>query len=247
MEKLTTEQVQYYHRNGYLLSYKSVLQEKIFTELERRFNDYYESHQDEHVWDCPHWNDSWFLDLLCSKDIIDNYVEPLIGPNIAIWASSFLFKAPYKGKATPWHEDSAYFKDRLDRFDNMVTIWLAIDPSKRENGCMKVIPGTHNNGFSDYEETDINEDIFYHKIKNSIDESKTIYLELNKNECSFHDSRIIHGAEKNTSSSRRCGFQMRYFPTSVKFNPFFYETKNENFKIYLAKGKDLAGNVYADA
>ncbi|HEY0827705.1 MAG TPA: phytanoyl-CoA dioxygenase family protein [Bacilli bacterium] len=244
MERLTEQELQHYKEHGYILYKKPVLPAEKFAELESRFNRHYEEHPNTDCWDCPHWNDPWFLDLLCDKEILDKLVEPIIGPNIAIWASSFLYKAPFTGKATPWHEDSSYFAGRLDNFDNMVTIWLALDPSTRDNGCMKVIPGTHKNGFSEYEEIDTKENMFHLQIKDTLDESKAVYFELDKNECSFHDSRMIHGGGKNLSPTRRCGFQLRYFPTSVKFNPD--HEYSQGFKIYLARGKDLAGNPYSN-
>ena len=67
-------------------------------------------------------------------------------------------------------------------------------------------------------------------------------LELEPNHASLHDGRIIHGSQPNTSSLRRCGYTMRYMPTSVKLS----ETAQQYQHIYLARGRDLAGNPYAD-
>jgi hypothetical protein len=54
----------------------------------------------------------------------------------------------------------------------------------------------------------------------------------------------VHGALPNTSSQRRTGFTMRYMPTSVRVRP----AKNpEGWRIWLARGRDLAGNSYANA
>jgi hypothetical protein len=36
---------------------------------------------------------------------------------------------------------------------------------------------------------------------------------------------------------------MRYMPTTVKYTA---GSANENFQIYLARGKDRAGNAYSD-
>ena len=58
------------------------------------------------------------------------------------------------------------------------------------------------------------------------------------------DGRIVHGAKPNTSPVRRTGYTMRYFPSSVKMQPI---EANEGWKIWLARGRDLAGNTYANA
>lgn len=52
----------------------------------------------------------------------------------------------------------------------------------------------------------------------------------------------MHGSDPNRSAIRRCGYTMRYIPTSVKFNTEKYPWH----QIYLARGRDHAGNAYAD-
>src|SRR5690606_7534102 len=100
--------------------------------------------------DTPHFHTPELLEFLLDEDVLD-LVEPLIGPDIGLWSSHFICKEPSIGRATPWHEDSAYWEGRFDTFSGIVTIWLAIDPADRANGCMKVIPGTHTHGFSEYQ------------------------------------------------------------------------------------------------
>jgi ectoine hydroxylase-related dioxygenase (phytanoyl-CoA dioxygenase family) len=70
-----------------------------------------------------------------------------------------------------------------------------------------------------------------------------VYLELAPNECSLHDSRVMHGSEANLSDIRRCGWTLRFCPTTVKFNQ---ERFSGMHQVYLAQGKDHGGNVYAD-
>jgi ectoine hydroxylase-related dioxygenase (phytanoyl-CoA dioxygenase family) len=110
-----------------------------------------------------------------------------------------------------------------------------------ENGCMQVIPGSHANGFSEYEAVDTAQNIFATQIKNDqFDESRAVSFCLQPNECSLHEARIIHGAQANTSDKRRAGYTMRYFPTSSRIVP----ERNRNHKVWLARGKDLSGNTY---
>lgn len=109
---------------------------------------------------------------------------------------------------------------------------------------MRVIPGTHRNGFSEYEGVDEGQNIFPTEIKRSeIDESKAVYFELEPGQCSLHDSRIIHGAPPNTSPHRRCGYTMRYFSTEATVIP----EANPGFKVWLARGRDLGGNTFVNA
>jgi ectoine hydroxylase-related dioxygenase (phytanoyl-CoA dioxygenase family) len=166
-------------------------------------------------------------------------VEDIIGPDIGLWSSHFISKEPITGRRTPWHEDSAYWNGKFDHFDKIVTIWLAIDDSTLQNGCMGVIPGSHKNGFSEYDPADNTLNTFSEEIKKgSFDESKVVWFELNRGECSLHDSRIIHGANANLSPKRRTGYTMRYFGLDMKF----YPEKHPGHKIYYCRGKNHANN-----
>ncbi|CAG7638739.1 phytanoyl-CoA dioxygenase family protein [Paenibacillus allorhizosphaerae] len=242
MSKLTQEEVAFYKEHGYLLYNKPLFSpEKLqgLTELfEEQLAQKGKKLSDE--LDTPHFREERLLDYLLSGEVLD-LVEPIVGPNIGLWSSHFICKDPYVGRATPWHEDSSYWKGRVSSFHNIVTVWLAIDPSNKQNGCMRVIPGTHTNGFSEYEPVDRSNNLFGSQVK-KVDETKAVYFELERGECSLHDSRIIHGAEPNTSPYRRCGYTMRYFSTDIEV----YPDKNKNFKVWLARGKDLAGNAYAN-
>ncbi|MHA4866087.1 phytanoyl-CoA dioxygenase family protein [Duganella sp. PWIR1] len=193
--------------------------------------------------DTPHFRDPRLFDFLLSDEVLD-LIEPVIGPNIALWSSHFICKDPLVGRATPWHEDSSYWNSRVDGFDQIITVWLAIDRSTRENGCMRVIPGTHRNGFSEYERVDGAINTFDTQVK-GVDERSAVYFELEPGQCSLHDSRIIHGAAANTSPLRRCGYTMRYFSTNIKVVKDTDHT-GAPFKIWLARGQDLAGNRYAN-
>ena len=239
---LNHEEVEFYRQKGYYLYKKPLFSNEKMTELHTIFEEQLAQKgsklSDE--LDTPHFRDERLLKFLLSDEVLD-LVEPIIGPNIGLWSSHFICKDAHTGRATPWHEDSAYWKGRLSAYDKIITVWLALDRSNQENGCMRVIPGTHHNGFSEYEEVASKDNTFSTRIKD-VDETKAVYFELEPGECSLHDSRIIHGAERNQSSHRRCGYTMRYFSTEAKVIP----EKNPGFKIWLARGKDVAGNTFVN-
>lgn len=239
---LNEDEVKYYQDNGYYLYHKQVFNTQEMSELTAIFEEHLAAkggkRSDE--LDTPHFHDERLLKFLLNDKVLD-LVEPILGPNIGLFSSHFICKEPFHGRATPWHEDSGYWNGRMDRMDKIVTVWLAIDRSWKENGCMKVIPGTQVNGSSEYEAVDGTANLFPSAIKKGqIDESKAVYFELSQGECSLHDARIIHGAEANTSEYRRCGYTMRYFSTEAKL----IQNRNSDFKVWLARGKDIAGNPF---
>ena len=105
----------------------------------------------EHM-DVPHFIHPSLFEWLFDDRVLD-LVEPIIGPDIALFSSHFICKPAGTGKRVPWHEDSAYWGNALEPM-KVVTVWLAIDPSTTANGCMYVVPRSHDDGYSEYEPVD---------------------------------------------------------------------------------------------
>ena len=241
--RLTPDQITQYERDGYTLVKRPIFAPDKFAALSAVLEEDL-AREGADGMDMIHTRDARLLEFLISPEILD-LIEPVVGPNIGLWASHMISKDPFTGKATPWHEDSAYWNGRTSTMEGICTVWLAIDKATKENGCMAVIPGSQRGGFSEYEEvTNKDGNIFDTQIKEgAIDESQAVYFELEPDECSLHEARIIHGAQANTSPLRRAGYTMRYFPTSTAV----YPEKNPGHKIWLARGVDLAGNTYENA
>ena len=71
-------------------------------------------------------------------------IEQLIGPDILLLATHFFCKyGPQKNEFVAWHQDITYWGLEPPL---AITAWYAIDDSNTENGCMRVIPSTHQAG-----------------------------------------------------------------------------------------------------
>jgi len=246
--RLTPEEVAHYQNEGYLIYNHPVFPEARFQALKNRFEEILAnlpSTDRPEAMDVPHF---MYPDLLewAFDDAVTSLVEPLLGPDLALFSTHFICKPKGNGKRVPWHEDSAYWKGQIEPME-VCTVWLAIDPSTKANGCMMVIPQTHatgRKGFSDYDEVDPVKNVFHIEIRESQrDDSQRVCVELQPNECSLHNARLMHGSDPNTSNIRRCGWTMRFCSSSVKFNEARFDGMHQ---VYLAKGRDLGGNRYAD-
>ena len=163
--RLDQDLVARYFREGFLIYDKPVLQQSQFLGLRERFEllaDRWEQRGlRPEAMDTPHFADHKLFEWVFSDEILD-LVEPLIGPDIALFSTHFLSKPPKNGKRVPWHEDSFYWKGLLDPM-HVCTVWLAIDPSLPENSCMNVIPRSLH-GYSDYEAVDAEANVFSTEI-----------------------------------------------------------------------------------
>jgi hypothetical protein len=248
---ITPEHVKKYGRDGYLILHEQIFSPEKFARVraycDGKFAEANKGGDKPAIIDCPHWSDPRIFEWIFADEMLD-LVEPLIGPDIGVFACHLLQKPPGVGKRVPWHEDSAYWKGALTPME-VASITIALEPSLPENGGLRVVPGTHRHGYSDY--TDVAKpetEVFPIEIKQSqVDSANAVDIDLQPNEASIHHGKIIHGSNPNTGSMRRAVLTCRYFPTTVKFtpenHPHFAAAK---FNIYLARGRDRAGNRYAD-
>lgn len=245
--RLSAEQVDFFNQEGFLIYDQPVFEQEEFDALKAHFEQKLLAlppGERPEAMDVPHFSDPALFRWLLSDTVLD-LVEPILGPDIALFSSHFICKPQGDGRRVPWHEDSAYWSKMLDPAD-IVTVWVAIDPSTRENGCMYVVPRSHTTGkkgYSDYEPVSLEENVFPVEIvPGQRTDKKGVPCILEPNQCSFHDARAIHGSAANTSNMRRCGYTMRYMGTHVKLNPDIYDLH----KVYLARGKAKVDNPYAD-
>ena len=245
--RLTPDQVASFNRDGYLLPKEPVFPQDEFDALKKHFDEKVAALPPDvrpESMDVPHFSDTDLFRWVLSDAVLD-LVEPIIGPDIALFSTHFICKPKGDGRRVPWHEDSAYWKPLVTPAE-IVTVWLAIDPSTLKNGCMKVIPRTHaegRKGFSDYVDVNPVENVFPTEIDpRQRREELAVPCVLDAGQCSLHDARLMHGSDANTSDIRRCGYTMRFMGTHVKLNPDIADFHH----IYLARGKDKAGNTYGD-
>ncbi len=160
-------------------------------------------------------DDPFWVRLISDPRLLD-IAEMFIGPNIGLFASHYIVKPAFNGKAVKWHQDAAFWP--LEPME-VVTLWLAVDESTPENGCVKVIPGSHKNVIKDMRSTD-KTDVLGSEIAVDVDESQAVNMVLQPGDVEVHHPMIFHASDVNHSPKRRAGLTIRYIPTSTKItNP----------------------------
>ncbi|NKB65575.1 MAG: phytanoyl-CoA dioxygenase [Candidatus Latescibacteria bacterium] len=84
--------------------------------------------------------DPFFLDYM-QKPLFRHLCARAYGPaaDIACFRAMFMNKPARQGTHLPWHQDVFGFLDRQPQ----ITVWLALDDSTQQNGCVQVIPQSH--------------------------------------------------------------------------------------------------------
>lgn len=181
----------------------------------------------------PHLLHPWMDQLVRHPAILDA-VEDVLGPNLLCWGSQFFSKNPGDESYVSWHQDGTYWG--LSSPDVM-TAWVALTPSLPQNGCMRVIPGTHKRQVP-HADTFAESNLLSRgqEIAVEVDLDQAVDVVLQPGQMSLHHVLIFHGSEQNRSDIRRIGFAIRYVPTSVS------QTSGIRESALLVRGVDEFGH-----
>jgi len=185
-----------------------------------------------------------FLDLARDAELIE-LISDAIGEDVILWGCQVFCKPGGDGLETPFHQDGHYWPIRPLA---TCTAWIALDPSTRENGCLRVVPGSHKGQqLFEHLREDRTDLVLTQRISDpAFDEDLAVDIELEPGQMSLHDVYMIHGAAVNRSPRRRAGVAIRYMPgTSVMERSLMKPTDSSGYfvdfstrPLWLLKGKD---------
>jgi hypothetical protein len=188
-----------------------------------------------------------FLALAQNPDIVE-LVSDAIGNDVILWGAHVFCKPAGDGFETPWHQDGHYWPIRPLA---TCTVWVALEESVVENGCLRVIPKSHiGKQLHEHLHEDRQDLTLQQRLTaGSFDEASAVDIELQPGQMSLHDVYMIHGAKANVSTKRRTGVALRYMPGSSHFDrslkPMDGKTGvSVNFAqrpLWLLRGKDQTG------
>jgi len=159
--------------------------------------------------------DARFLALARDPRIVD-LVSSVIGDDVVLWGCHVFCKPAGDGFETPWHQDGHYWPIRP--LANC-TAWVALEPSRLDNGCLRVIPRSHLSQTLHEHLHENRTDLTLNQrlAAGSFDERDAVDIELEPGQMSLHDVYMIHGARPNRSHKRRTGVALRYMPATSVF------------------------------
>jgi chlorinating enzyme len=155
----------------------------------------------------------WVYRIVSHSSVLDA-VESVLGPNILVWGSQWFPKLPGDRAYVSWHQDGTYWGLHPP---SVTTAWIAFSESTPENGCMRVVPGTHKTPKLPQRETYAPDNMLSRgqEIAVEVDEAQAVDLILQPGEMSLHHIGIVHGSGPNSSSRARIGLAVRYIGPEV--------------------------------
>jgi ectoine hydroxylase-related dioxygenase (phytanoyl-CoA dioxygenase family) len=233
LKVLTSAQIQSYQEDGVLFPLPALSDTELqyfrscHDELDRLLGGQATAQQKG---EC-HLHYNWACDLATHPRILDA-VEDVIGPDILIHSSTVFAKYPGDQRFISWHQDSFYWRLSEPR---LVSAWIALTDSGVENGCMRVLPGTHRRRYEHIEQRHQNNILGKGlTVSEELDFARAVNVVLKAGEMSFHHANIIHGSQPNISTQPRIGYAVRYVSTDVS-------QKKPHHAVILARGHDQYG------
>ncbi len=144
--------------------------------------------------------DPRFLHYL-QKPLFRAIARRFIGPDVTAYRSMFMNKPAHQGTLLPWHQDGGE-NWGLDR-DPPITLWLALDDATRENGCVEVVPGTHQLGLLSARGHTITEEQAVRHCSVG-----AVHLELLAGECVLLHNFLLHRSGRNNTPNPRRAFSV---------------------------------------
>ncbi|MDX6612889.1 MAG: hypothetical protein QOD75_2075 [Blastocatellia bacterium] len=228
---LTTEQISFFHTNGYLAAVRMLDDgqiEALRAELAQLMDPqhpghqlFYEYHSNESSNPAQtlfHALGAWriapgFHDLLWNPAFLKP-ASQLLGAGVRFWHDQIFSKPEDHGGLVAWHQDYSYWT-RTQPMAHL-SCWIGLDDSTRENGCVHYVPGSHQwnllpvTGLAD--DMDAIQSVLSDEQKQ---EFRPLAIELKQGEASFHHPLMVHGSFENHTGKPRRAVVLNVFADGV--------------------------------
>lgn len=230
---LTEEQIQFFHKNGYLAGVKMLDEHQIEVlkkELSELVNADYPGNEFFYEYNSNESTDpntvlfhalgAWritagFHDILWNPRFVMAASQLLGNKPVRFWHDQLFYKPAKKGGVVAWHQDYSYWT-RTKPIAHL-TSWCALDDATEENGCLQYIPGSHKWGL--LPKPVIAGDL--QGIKSFLNKEQQEAFEhpvmapVKAGEAIFHHPLTLHGSGENKSNRPRRAFVINVFADGV--------------------------------
>jgi ectoine hydroxylase-related dioxygenase (phytanoyl-CoA dioxygenase family) len=230
--RLTGDQVDFYHRYGYLAGIRMLSDEQIET-LRDQFRElidpspgarslFYEFNSNESADPSRvlfHALGAWriaggFHDLLWAP-AFTMAASQLLAGSVRFWHDQLFYKPAHHGGVVAWHQDYSYWT--LTQPMAHLSCWIGLDDSTYDNGCVHYVPGSHK--WELLPITGLAGDM--EAIQTVLNDEqraafKPVAIELKAGECSFHHPLMVHGSYRNTTERPRRATVINVFRDGVE-------------------------------
>lgn len=237
---LTDQQVQDFHRDGYVIVKGFYNQQEIAKLQDKAFNDdsLYNNSWDKKdatgtVSKVSLWQDLGddFYSMFSRGRRLADSVEKILGESVFHTTTKIMMKEPKVGGAWEWHQDYGYWaNDNYHLYPRLVSCMIAINKATVENGCLEVLKGSHHIGRINHNATGDQKGADMTFVTEAEKHHELIKVELEPGDTLFFHCNLLHKSNQNKSDHPRWAMIAAYCGDSAK--PF-----KENSLVYRPLNK----------
>jgi hypothetical protein len=147
-------------------------------------------------------DDDLFGRVTASPRIV-NGVRALLREDVYHWHSKVMLKEPRQGGAWEWHQDYGYWYHDGCPYPRLLSCMVALDPATRENGCLKVLVGSHLLGRLDHGRQGSQAGADPERMAAIEARLPVRYIEARPGSAIFFHCNLLHASEPNLSDRPR--------------------------------------------
>ncbi|KAK3605249.1 hypothetical protein CHS0354_037650 [Potamilus streckersoni] len=149
--------------------------------------------------------------MLCRSEKIAGTCAKLLGGEVYHYHSKLMKKPPKIGGKHVWHQDYGYWYKNGCLKPDMMTVFIAIDECKRENGCLQILERSHKCGRIEHTLVAGQTGADMQRVQQIWDNNfPHKFVELNSGDALFFHCNLLHSSSENTSDKRRWALLCAY-------------------------------------
>ena len=129
--------------------------------------------------------------------------EKLLGGEVYHYHSKMIMKDPKVGGAWAWHQDYGYWYQNGVLFPYLTSVFIAVDPSRKENGCLQVLRGSHHAGRINHVLTGEQAGADREHVEELMKRLELVYVEMDPGDALFFHANTLHRSDQNKSDHPR--------------------------------------------
>jgi ectoine hydroxylase len=129
--------------------------------------------------------------------------EKLLGGEVYHYHSKMIMKDPKVGGAWAWHQDYGYWYQNGVLQPLLTSVFLAVDPCTRQNGCLQVIRGSHHCGRFDHVLTGDQAGADRERVEQLLKRMPLDHIEMAPGDALWFHCNLLHRSDQNRSDQPR--------------------------------------------
>jgi len=151
------------------------------------------------------------------RSIVDS-CERLLEGEVYHYHSKMIMKEPRIGGAWTWHQDYGYWYENGVLFPLLTSVFIAVDAATSENGCLQVIPRSHQLGRIDHVLVGDQAGADRARVDEVLKVLPLVHVEMEPGDALFFHPNLLHRSDQNRSERPRWAMICCY--NAARNNPY---------------------------